>query len=152
MAITVRSIIKGWFETGKKPTQGQFADWIDSFWHQQDTIPQSSVTGLEDALNGFATDADIAALKAINLNVVGGASASQNIPAGTILAKIRIKSTQPITFNLGTSGGGSQIIAAESLTANQVGIYQIDFDCETLTTVHLSGLAGNTSIKFILDQ
>lgn len=151
MPLQPLNTLKAWFETGDKPTQSNFWDWLDSYWHKSETIPQSSVDGLEDALTGFATMNDIAALKAINLTTFSS-SASLNIPAGTIAHVVRVKSTSAITFNLGTSGGGNQILDAEALSANQVGVYTTDFDCETLTTIHFSGLAGTTNIKIFLLQ
>lgn len=153
MAIQPLNTIKGWFETGDKPTQNQFWDWLDSFRHKSDAIPMADVSGLDVALSGFASQGSVDALKAISLSVLSPTtSASQNIPAGTIIGKLRVKSSSAITFNLGTSVGGTQILNGESLGANEVGIYQLDFDCETLTTIHFSALAGNTNIKIFLLQ
>jgi ABC-type branched-subunit amino acid transport system substrate-binding protein len=47
--------IKNWFKTGLKPTQSQFWDTWDSFWHKDDQIPSSSITGLDAVLAGAAT-------------------------------------------------------------------------------------------------
>jgi len=53
--MTGRNILKQWFSTAKKPLQGQFAEWIDSFWHKgEDTIQISDVNGLPGALAGKA--------------------------------------------------------------------------------------------------
>lgn len=49
------SILKTWFTTGKKPTQAQFWAWLDAFWHKDEQIPTSSISGLENALNGKAS-------------------------------------------------------------------------------------------------
>jgi len=54
MAIQARNTLKGWFKTGKKPTQAQFSDWLDSYFHVNDNIPLSSVIGLVDILNNTA--------------------------------------------------------------------------------------------------
>lgn len=50
MAIVDINLIKEWFKTGKKPTQLHFWNWIDSFHHKNETIPQSSITDLENTL------------------------------------------------------------------------------------------------------
>ena len=42
--------LKSWFQRGKKPTAAQFAALIDSFFHKDDKIPQSSIDGLPAAL------------------------------------------------------------------------------------------------------
>ena len=151
MAIQPVSTIKSWFETGDKPTQNQFWDWLDSFRHKSDAVTMGDVTGLDAALTGKASQASVDALKAIVITTAA-ASVSQDLPAGTIFHKLRIKSDSALTFSLGTSAGGTQILNAEVLSASQVGIFTLDFDCEALTTVHFSGLAGNTSIKIYILQ
>jgi hypothetical protein len=43
-----RTQLKNWYKKGLKPLEGQFADWIDSYWHIDDQIPFSNVSGLPD--------------------------------------------------------------------------------------------------------
>ena len=57
MANTAINTIKKWFKTGSKPTQEQFWNWIDSFCHTDELIPQDKVQDLETTLSGKA-DAD----------------------------------------------------------------------------------------------
>lgn len=52
MAKQTLSSIKNWFRTGLKPTQAQFWDTWDSFWHKDDAIPVSSVEGLSSLMAG----------------------------------------------------------------------------------------------------
>jgi hypothetical protein len=55
MPIQERNKLKGWFETGDYPTQQQFWDLIDSFFHRlDDTIGIDNITGLRALLNGKA--------------------------------------------------------------------------------------------------
>ena len=143
--------IKSWFQTGDKPTQAQFWDWLESFIHKDDPITTSQVTGLNTTLSTLATQASVDALKGTVLSA-SASTFSTSIAAGTILHVLRIKSTSAITFNLGTSVGGSQILAAESLGVGEVGVYTLDRDFETLQTIYFSGLAGTTSIKIYLLQ
>ena len=63
MAQTAINIIKNWFKTGLKPTQDQFWNWMDSFWHKDELIPQDKIQDLETTLSGKA-DADQLANKA----------------------------------------------------------------------------------------
>ena len=49
--MTDKNTLNTWFTTGSKPTQEQFWAWQDSYWHKGDSIPQSSVDGLEKALS-----------------------------------------------------------------------------------------------------
>ncbi len=41
-----RNTIKSWFQTHKEPTEEQFANTWDSFWHKDDNIPIGSVENL----------------------------------------------------------------------------------------------------------
>ncbi|MDI1257328.1 MAG: hypothetical protein PSV16_14635 [Flavobacterium sp.] len=41
--ITALSTIKDWFKNGDKPTEREFSDTWDSFWHKSDYIPQNKV-------------------------------------------------------------------------------------------------------------
>ena len=53
MATDINTILS-WFKTGLKPTQTQFwASW-SSFWHKDETIPQSSISNLVATLNAKA--------------------------------------------------------------------------------------------------
>lgn len=51
MAKQTVNALKQWFLTGKFPTQQQFHDWLDSFWHKDDEIPIDKVTNLATILN-----------------------------------------------------------------------------------------------------
>lgn len=54
--MTGRSILKGWFSTAKKPTQGQFWELIDSYWHKtEDSITVADISGLSSTLAGKAS-------------------------------------------------------------------------------------------------
>lgn len=53
MAIRTPAVLKTYFETGKFPTQEQFADLIDSLRHMQAAIPIGDVSGLVTTLNTF---------------------------------------------------------------------------------------------------
>ena len=51
----IRSIaqLKAWFRRGKYPTEEQFADWLDSYVHKEESkIPIAQVEELPEQLNG----------------------------------------------------------------------------------------------------
>ncbi|MFC0514514.1 hypothetical protein ACFFGT_09890 [Mucilaginibacter angelicae] len=55
-----RLTLKGFFTRGAKPTAGQFASWIDSFWHKdEDTIPVEKIAGLSTVLAEKASVSDV---------------------------------------------------------------------------------------------
>lgn len=57
MAIRVISVLKSWFETGKKPTQAQYSDVFDSLMHRTDgaKLALDRVEGLTAALEEAGT-------------------------------------------------------------------------------------------------
>lgn len=54
MAIVSRDLIKSWFKRGLKPTESQFANTYDSYWHKLELIGMSAIDGLTVALGGKA--------------------------------------------------------------------------------------------------
>lgn len=57
MSTQRRSVLKNWFRKGLKPTQAQFADAFDSFFHKsEDLIPLNNVLGLTAALENKKTE------------------------------------------------------------------------------------------------
>lgn len=50
MATSINTIL-GWFKTGNKPTQTQFWNSWQSFWHKDEAIPQSSINNLKSTLD-----------------------------------------------------------------------------------------------------
>ncbi|RQO66841.1 hypothetical protein DBR40_21550 [Pedobacter sp. KBW01] len=56
MAKQTLNTIKNWFKTGLKPTQQQFWDSWDSFWHKDQVIPSSSVENLDSRFDEKADD------------------------------------------------------------------------------------------------
>ncbi|WP_417366917.1 hypothetical protein [Flavobacterium beibuense] len=61
MAIVNLTTIKNWFKTGLKPTQTQFWSTWDSFWHKEDSIPQTSIQNLENTLAAKAEEGQFTA-------------------------------------------------------------------------------------------
>ena len=51
MAIIDKNTIKSWFRDSLLPSESQFHAWLDSFWHQDDKISQSSIEELESRLD-----------------------------------------------------------------------------------------------------
>lgn len=51
MALTSKNNLKQWFKTALKPTQNQFWNWLDSYWHKSENIPAENIAGLQDLLD-----------------------------------------------------------------------------------------------------
>jgi len=58
--------IYNWFMTGKKPTQAQFWAAWGSFWNKNESIPQSSISGLTGVLNAKVENDQFNAHKGAN--------------------------------------------------------------------------------------
>lgn len=50
MSIVSLNTIKNWFKTGLKPTQAQFWDAWDSFYHKSTNIPAANIEGLTELI------------------------------------------------------------------------------------------------------
>jgi hypothetical protein len=149
MALRPISTLKAWFLTGLKPLQSQFHDWMDSYWHKDESIPQSVISGLSAALNDKADASLVSSLSPVVLSGSEG-SVNHSTSGGNILYKVRIKSTSLMAnFKIGTTNGGSEILPDDNVPSGVAGIYTLDFDLENPTTIYFSGLAGTWSIKLI---
>lgn len=53
MAKTDKNTIKSWFRNFLKPTQEQFWNWMDSYWHKEEKIPQDTIEGWDEFLQSL---------------------------------------------------------------------------------------------------
>ncbi len=118
---TARSILKSYFLTGKKPTQGQFAALIDSFLHlSEDTISISQVTNLAAVLAGKASVEQLAGL----VNPAKSYTATISATANTVninwdAAKIAAHGPEPFDIQLyEVNANGSMQKSTALLTVN----------------------------------
>ena len=99
MAKTDRNIIKQWFTTGSFPTEQQFWNWLDSFFHKDDLIPIASVDGLVALINNLPLSGSATSL----------APASKTIDAGKLINAILLTSADSMTVKVGTTLGGNEL-------------------------------------------
>ncbi|MDE5525707.1 hypothetical protein [Elizabethkingia meningoseptica] len=52
MSKVPKSVLQDKFESGNKPKQRDFFDWMDSYHHKDETIPLTNIGGLSSALDG----------------------------------------------------------------------------------------------------
>ena len=55
MSVKTRGNLQGTFITGAKPTQANFSDWLDSFWHVNDSLPGITSADVLPALAAATT-------------------------------------------------------------------------------------------------
>ncbi|HBL74257.1 MAG: hypothetical protein A2W90_18055 [Bacteroidetes bacterium GWF2_42_66] len=118
MANQTLSVIKNWFRTGLKPTQAQFWDTWDSFWHKDEKIPIDTVDQLITTLNSKVSqqyvDNSLAALAA-----TGKADTVNLIPG-----------TQTVNFRTAFAEGTEYVLFHECTDANG---YEVGNDITTPT-------------------
>ncbi|MFP9114595.1 hypothetical protein ACLI1A_11680 [Flavobacterium sp. RHBU_3] len=126
------STILGWFKAGKKPTEQQYADSWQSFWHKEEIIPQSTIENLEQDFSLKTSNQDFLAhlsdpqahidlfksmqeesYKIIDAQVSGGV---YTVTADDFGKTLRYNGTGEITIVLST--------VVPSVVGNQFKIYQ----------------------------
>lgn len=136
MAVVSLSTIKNWFRTALKPTQQQFWDTWDSFWHKDELIPTSSVQGLDTIINNLPTPGDLTYLDFLTpvaVNVSG--TATHNLPEGRLLEVIILEGTG--TWKVGTSAGADDIVFEDEVSG--AAVYRVDFYRLANQTIHITG-------------
>ena len=120
MAEESRTILKTYFETGDIPTEAQFINFLDSYFHKDDIIPAENVE-------------DLAPIE----EVISG-SGNYQIAAGKLLIGIVLVPSISGSYTIGTTGGGDEIDSG-SLTAgtNETINYQEFFG--TATSIYFTG-------------
>jgi hypothetical protein len=108
MAIKLRNILKTFFETGDKPTQQQFWDWHDSYWHKtDDAIPVENIDGLAEILD---EKADKATQSTVILPI---GQAYYDMPTGSILEMLWFQLTTTTDgISVGTTAGADDVFEA----------------------------------------
>lgn len=144
MTVQSKSVIKSYFETGDRPTQQQFIDFIDSYQDSNTnlTLIASASVGVQ-GLKILGTATTAAAQQALGASSIGinvfqaitTAVAQQSIGGGTVGRQI---------FECATSASASTIIGSviASASTTQYGITRIATSAETR-----AGLAVDISVS-----
>ncbi len=120
MAIKSVAELKSFFETGDKPTQQQFYDWLESFIHQTEGIAIANVAGLVAAL---VEKADQVALQLLidlvkPIRLILEADGSYEIPAGKLMERLIITPIAETTLKVGITPAGNEVLEEEILDAD----------------------------------
>lgn len=134
MAVQGRNTLKNWFSNGKKPPQSQFWDWIDSFWHKtEDEIPIANIEDLDEALQSLQDQINGVQSTITVLDVIGSDTA---ILSAENLYDVVVLSGSG-AYKIGTTAGGSEIIAGELGASPEVLSLFLYFPVQT--TIHFTG-------------
>ncbi len=114
-----KETIKSYFETGDRPTQEQYHDTWDSFWHKDEVIPVESIeeSQVNDSLSLVSTStntfnvvsAHIGGMNDIDqtsqIHLVIQDNATENIPVGSTITYNQINDGSVIvTYSGGATG------------------------------------------------
>lgn len=137
---TARSILKSYFLTGRKPTQGQFAALIDSFLHlSEDSISIEMVQGLANVLAGKASVGQLLnSVKKFTSHSISILSTNDVININWDNAKITSHGIEPFDIQLyDVLADGSMIKNTALLTVN------------SLKTVYSFYVGENSNLNFL---
>ena len=127
---TTREKLKTYFETGKYPTEAQFAELIDSLRHVDENIPMNVIQGLANALNGKApislaqTVTDL--YNALQSHELGGMTDEEREQLDKLMSAVFPLVVAYGTKNSGTYEYGTSVTPSVAWTAKRDGV---DVDC-----------------------
>jgi hypothetical protein len=123
----------------------QFADILTRFFKKdEDTLPINKVDNLSETLALKADKSEINALKNQTIIIEPG-TATYNVPAGTLIEKFLIIAPSTISFSVGTTEGGQEVIELYEVALWSV--YSKDVFFPAATTIYFGGVTDDTTIK-----
>jgi hypothetical protein len=129
------NILRQYFRTGLKPSQGQFWDWFDSFWHKDEKIPLTALDGLQDELD---LKADKTLVESLASNPIQSVTINET---GNLL--ITMKSGEVVDCGVVKTPDGMFMTISEFVTAGGVG--------KVLAAFNADKLEGKTKAQLIED-
>lgn len=146
MAIQNINILKSWFKRGFKPLQQQFYDWMDSYWHKDEQLPISSVSGLESILNTLPTSEAINTLLTLFLpeRIDVTADYVYTLKTGSRLESVIIIPSADITVRIGVTNGGEEVMIESTLLANEPFILDCALFAVADMPVYINGVIAPT--------
>lgn len=149
MAIQPVNTLKGWFETQDKPTQNQFWDLIDSYFHKSATIPQASIENLVSTLNSLVSQTTFDAFEQGQL-VATDTNYTYVIPAGYLLEKIIPYYGDDGAMQISAIVmGGSEITNVAEVAAGWNRPIQLDIFADGDTPLYIDGIPEGSKIVFL---
>ena len=142
------STLKNWFKRGFKPLQQQFYDWMDSYWHKDDTLPISSISNLQATLNALPSQDAINGLLAIMLPDIKNVSTDlvYILPANKRLQSVIVIPSVDEIVRVGTTPGAEDIMITTSLTAGKAFVVDCAVYSVNDTSIYITGITGDTQI------
>lgn len=147
MALQNRNRLKSWFETGDYPTQQQFWDLMDSYFHlTEDQLSIDNITGLRALLNAKA-DQEAIANHVANLNNPHGVTKAQ-VGLGNLPNAVSDATDQNQSDVLATSAAVYQLADKMRLQGNSL---KSEMEEKLLTKADLDAATGKILISQLPD-
>jgi hypothetical protein len=142
-----RDTSKQWFQSGDKPTQGQFYQLLDFLRFKDEAIAMADVNNLNSTLAGKASQA------AFDDHVMGefiaaSGDVAYNQLANYLIEKIIIIPGADCNIRIGTTNGGEEIlndvavVQADTMTHTQV----INAFAVADRTIYINGIPAGTKL------
>lgn len=149
MAVITLSAIKNLFLTGGKPTQVQYHNVWDSFFHKSETVPQASVTGLEAALADVPTQESIddlnAALAGTTVSKTNGQTIA--VESGKLVDVVIVTSATSQNVKIESGSGLEDVVPLTAFSAGQTRLFRCDFLSVGASTLTVT-CTGSITIKY----
>jgi hypothetical protein len=148
MAIQSINTLKSWFKRGLKPLQQQFSDWLDSYWHKEETIPIAFIEGLQELLNKLPSTDAIGSL--VELFAPEEFTTTSNF-AYTLKTKRRLQSIIIIpsvlsTIRVGSANGSEDLMLESTIPPNEAFIIDCALYAVSDIPVYINGITESTKI------
>lgn len=138
MAVQAKNILKTWFETADKPTQQQFWDWLDSYYHKLEPIGVGAIDSdeLTQFVQGIISNQFGGGVSGVSILVDG--TATYDVPANILIREFLIVPTTNGLLKIGTSPGGDDLYDSEAI-ASEVELAIINSFSVSTRTLHFTG-------------
>lgn len=149
MPLQTLNQLKQWFQTGDKPTQQQFYDFMDSFFHKDDDIAMADVTNLVNTLNAKLDITQFDLFEQGEL-IAHNTDALFQIPAGYLLEKVLCKLGAPGNIKMSHIGFGLEDALNEiPVDAGWNKPIELNIVAEAALDLYISGVPNNSKLLFI---
>jgi hypothetical protein len=150
MPIKLKSVLKSYFVRGAKPTEGQFADLIDSMRHVSEKVAISDVEGLVTELGRFVTQ-DALQSSRLNFTVTTSVPTLAIVASKLVYKVVFISQTnQTISFVAQYQSGDEVLFSDIELPAGRAVVGEISLYTLSSLTIRIDGLLQNINVLLFI--
>lgn len=146
MAIQPKNTLKNWFLTSLKPLQQQYHDWMDSYWHKDELIPQEAI---DIEFPDYPDPSVITELITLINPVIVEASGPTTVvmPAGKLLQDIVVISDTEQDVSISMTAEDRAIADSETIPAGGWAVYAVSLYSKANTNLYFEGYSNPITIK-----